>query len=154
MVTRLPNMGLMRVGNRRSIATRFRTRLVVCALTLIAAWPAAMTAEEKNAPVESKVDLSYLVNGRRPIWMGPVIRYTVYEKTTVEARFISLTGELIEIMDLGEQAPGQYTLPWDGSTEEGALFEGKYQFELYFGDDYACKFWFISKSILSFDEPT
>ena len=113
-----------------------------------------MTAGDTAATIESKVDISYLVNGRRPIWMGPVIRYTVYETTRVEARFISLTGELIEIMDLGEQTPGQYTLPWDGSTDEGALFEGKFQFELYFGDEYACKFWFISKSIMSFDEPT
>lgn len=154
MGIRLLSMGWMRVGNSRSIATRCRFRVVVYALAVIAAWPASMTAEEKDTAVESKVDLSYLVNGRRPIWMGPVIRYTVYETTRVEARFISLTGELIEIMDLGEQTPGQYTLPWDGSTEEGALFEGKYQFELYFGDDYACKFWFISKSTMSFDEPT
>lgn len=147
-------MGPKSVGNSRSITTRLRIRAVVCALAVIAAWPASMTAGDTAATIESKVDVSYLVNGRRPIWMGPVIRYTVYETTRVEARFISLTGELIEIMDLGEQTPGQYTLPWDGSTDEGALFEGKFQFELYFGDEYACKFWFISKSIMSFDEPT
>lgn len=147
-------MGPKSVGNSRSITTRLRIRAVVCALAVIAAWPASMTAGDTAATIESKVDISYLVNGRRPIWMGPVIRYTVYETTRVEARFISLTGELIEIMDLGEQTPGQYTLPWDGSTDEGALFEGKFQFELYFGDEYACKFWFISKSIMSFDEPT
>lgn len=85
--------------------------------------------------------------------MGPVIRYTVYERTTVEARFIGLTGELILVMPLGEQDPGQYTLPWDGTTDGGlAIFEGKYQFELFFGDEYAATFWFISKALNSFDE--
>lgn len=124
----------------------------VVALATIWGASVAITALKPGEAFESKVDISYLVNGRRPIWMGPVIRYTVYETTRVEARFISLTGELIEIIDLGEQTPGQYTLPWDGTTEQGAYFEGKYRFELYFGDEYAANFWFISKATLSFDD--
>jgi hypothetical protein len=142
----------VKVSKSRTAAVK--TWLVVCALTVSVFIPASIPAEDHPSAIESKVDISYLVNGRRPIWMGPVIRYTVYETTRVEARFISLTGELVQILELGEQAPGQYTLPWDGSTDEGALFEGKYQFELYFGDDYACKFWFISKSLMDFEEPT
>jgi hypothetical protein len=125
---------------------------VVCAV--IWSSPIGTTAVKPGETFESKVDISYLVNGRRPIWMGPVIRYTVYGTTTVEARFISLTGELIQIINLGEQTPGQYTLPWDGSTEEGAIVEGKYRFELYFGDEDAANFWFISKSLQNFDDAT
>lgn len=142
------------MNRSRPAAYWLRAGIVFLTLAGGAVWPGTMAAEDRNTTVQSKVDLNYLVNGRRPIWMGPVIRYTVYETTRVEARFISLTGELVQILELGEQSPGQYTLPWDGETDEGAMFEGKFQFELYFGDDYACKFWFISKSTMSFDEPT
>lgn len=154
MVTRAISVEPMRANSRHNAWNSPRRVAIGCGLAVCLFWPSAMALSEEPAIAESKVDISYLVNGRRPIWMGPVIRYTVYETTRVEARFISLTGELIEIMDLGEQTPGQYTLPWDGSTDEGALFEGKFQFELYFGDDYACRFWFISKSTMNFDEPT
>jgi hypothetical protein len=117
------------------------------------AWPISTGGEPYGAPVVSKVDLEYLVNGRRPIWMGPVIRYTVYEKTRVEARISALTGELILVMPIGEQDPGVYTLPWDGTMEHGLVtFEGKYFFELFFGDEYAAKFWITSHSIERFDE--
>lgn len=129
------------------------TRGIVAAVIIASAWPATTVGEAPGNEIVSKIDISYLVNGRRPIWMGPVIRYTVYEKTTVEARVISLTGELVLIMTLGEQDPGQYTLPWDGTTDDGlATFEGKYQFELFFGDEYAATFWFIAKSLQTFDE--
>jgi hypothetical protein len=128
-------------------------RGVLAAIMLGVFWPAATTGEPYGSPIQSKVDLSYLVNGRRPIWMGPVIRYTVYEKTTVEARISALTGELVLVMPLGEQEPGQYTLPWDGTTDGGlATFDGKYFFELFFGDEYATKFWLIAKPLQTFDE--
>lgn len=135
---------------------RLRLSLAAIAIASGVIWSssAGITAVKPGETFESKVDINFLVNGRRPIWMGPVIRYTVYETTKVEARFVSLTGELIEIIDLGEQTPGQYTLPWDGSTEEGAIFEGKFRFELYFGDEYAANFWFISKSPQNFDDAT
>lgn len=123
------------------------------ALIVATAWPKATSADSKTAELVSKVDLSYLVNGRRPIWMGPVIRYTVHQPTIVEARITSLTGELIIVMPLGLQQPGQYTLPWDGTADEGlATFDGKYHFELFFGDEYAAKFWFMAKSLQTFDE--
>ena len=116
-------------------------------------WPVATGGEEYGAPIVSKVDLNYLVNGRRPIWMGPVIRYTVYEKTTVEARISGLTGELILVMPIGEQEPGQYTLPWDGTMDAGLVtFDGKYYFELFFGDEYGAKFWITAKSLQTFDD--
>lgn len=119
----------------------------------IATAPRESAGNPAQAEIVSKVDLSYLVGTRRPIWMGPVIRYTVYETTNVEARVSSLTGELVLILHVGEQQPGQYTLPWDGTTDEGTVtFEGKYQFELFFGDEYAANFWFSSKSLISFDE--
>lgn len=122
------------------------------ALMVSALWAAPTQGEPYGHPIVSKVDLSYLVNGRRPIWMGPVIRYTVYETTKVEARISGLTGELILVLNLGEQPPGVYTLPWDGTLEGGSAFDGKYHFELFFGDDYACQFWFIAKSLETFDE--
>ncbi len=139
--------GMARMDMRTAAKSILR---ILIAMVFIVGMPSGgiPSGEKYGAPVVSKVDLSYLVNGRRPIWMGPVIRYTVYEKTTVEARFISLTGELILVLPLGVQEPGQYTLPWDGTTDGGlATFEGKYQFELFFGDEYATTFWFISKAV-------
>ena len=131
-------------------------RCAVCAAVatiVVATSPRATASNPAQQEIVSKVDLSYLVGTRRPIWMGPVIRYTVHETTNVEARVSSLTGELVLILHVGEQQPGQYTLPWDGTTDEGLVtFEGKYQFELFFGDEYAANFWFSSKSLITFDE--
>jgi len=128
-------------------------RGVLAAIMLGVFWPAATTGEPYGWPIQSKVDLSYLLDGRSPMWMGPVIRYTVYERMTVEARISALGGELVLVMRLGEQEPGQYTLPWDGTTDGGrTTFAGKYFFELFFGDEYATKFWFIAKSLQTFDE--
>jgi hypothetical protein len=78
----------------------------------------------------------FVMIGDHPIWLGDAIRYTVYETVRVEARFLTPAGEIILIHRGGEQAPGQYTLPWDG-TVEGAPMAGFYKFELYFGDEYA-----------------
>ena len=133
----------------------YRKILACLAIGVLSAatWPVTAVNGESGKEIVSKVDLSYLVNGRRPIWMGPVIRYTVYQPTVVEARISSLTGELIIVMPLGLQQPGQYTLPWDGTADEGlATFDGKYQFELFFDEEYAAKFWFIAKSLQTFDE--
>lgn len=80
----------------------------------------------------------YVTFGNAAAWMGNTISYTVYEPTVVEARLLSGSGEIILIFRQGEQQPGQYTLPWDG-TYEGAPFAGLYTFELYFGDEYAAK---------------
>lgn len=111
------------------------------------------SGDNYGAPVDSKVDLQYLVNGRRPIWMGPVIRYTVYQKTTVEARIYALNGELVLILPVGEQEPGQHTLPWDGTSEGGVvMFEGKYYFELFLGEEYGAKFWISSVRLHPFEE--
>lgn len=132
------------------------TRLIkglATALVIAAASPAVVVNGENGSEYTSKVDLSYLVNGRRPIWLGPVIRYTVHEATTVEARISALSGELVLVMPLGLQQPGQHTLPWNGTTDDGlSIFEGKYFFELFFGDEYAAKFWIMSKSTESFNE--
>jgi len=127
--------------------------VIVCTGIIAVAWPSVTNGDANQSELVSKVDLSYLVNGRRPIWMGPVIRYTVHVPTNVEARISGLTGELIIVLPLGMQQPGQYTLPWDGTADGGlATFDGKYQFELFFDDEYACKFWFIAKSLQNFDE--
>ena len=91
-------------------------------------------AQKAAAPYEV-----YFLIGDIPVWMGDTLRYTVYETTVVEARFLSASGEIIMILTEGERAPGQYTLPWDGTTH-GAPFAGFYSFELYFGDDYAAHY--------------
>ena len=80
----------------------------------------------------------YVMVGEIPVWMGNTIRYSVFETTLVEARFLTPAGEIIMILPEGERAPGQYTLPWDG-TRDGSQFVGFYTFELYFGDEYAAK---------------
>ena len=129
-----------------------RYALAAIALTLIVS--ATLRAQTDSfTHTKSKTDINYLVHTRRPIWMGPEIRYTVYEKTRVEARFYALTGEMIQVLLVGEQEPGQYTLPWDGTLDGGlAQYEGKYKFELFFGDDYACEFWFTCKPIGAADD--
>jgi hypothetical protein len=70
--------------------------------------------------------------------MGDQIRYTLAEPASVEARFLSISGEIILLLPIGQQEPGQYAVPFDG-TKDGAPFAGLYLFELYFGDDYAAK---------------
>jgi hypothetical protein len=81
----------------------------------------------------------YFLIDDQAVWMGDIIRYTVYEPTVVEARILSASGEIILIYREGELAPGQYTLMWDG-TVDGSPLAGYYTFELYFGDEYAAKF--------------
>ncbi|MBD3298537.1 MAG: hypothetical protein GF341_07785 [candidate division Zixibacteria bacterium] len=78
----------------------------------------------------------YFMIGQQAAWLGNRIRYTVYETTTVEARFLTAAGEIIILMPLGEQEPGQYTLPWHTHPVASAM-AGIYKFELYFGDEYA-----------------
>jgi hypothetical protein len=87
---------------------------------------------------------AYAMIGEYPIWLGDTIRYTVYETVRVEARFLTPGGEIILIYRRGEQAPGQYTLPWDG-TVEGSPMVGYYTFELYFGDEYAADLLIVVK---------
>lgn len=80
----------------------------------------------------------FIYVGEIPIWSADEIRYTVTQTTPVEARFMTPTGEIIVLLKLGVQTPGQYTLPWHG-TAMGAPMVGSYNFELYFGDEYAAQ---------------
>ncbi|MBI3872795.1 MAG: hypothetical protein HY304_06945 [candidate division Zixibacteria bacterium] len=122
----------------------------ITALSLACVLGIADRPPAANAPAQqpgtSLIDLQIIIG--RPIWLGPVIRYTVYDSVRVEARLSALDGELVSIFRLGVQGPGQYTLPWDGSVGDGVtLFEGKYFYELFFDDEYACKFWFLCRAI-------
>jgi hypothetical protein len=81
--------------------------------------------------------------GEWPVWFGSTIGYTVYQPTQIEARVISVTGEIILVLQEGEKQPGQYTLPFDG-TYHGTPLGGYYTFELYFGDEYAAKYQMIA----------
>ncbi len=89
---------------------------------------------------------AFIYIGETPAWIGDRIHYTVYETAKVESRFLSATGEIMLLLPVGEQTPGQYTVPWDG-TVDGAPMAGFYTFELYFGDEYAAKYSLIVSPI-------
>ncbi len=119
---------------RTNLALVIFLLVVVTVLTPVS----ATDAESGTATAAGQFDI-YFMMGDAAAWMGSSISYTVYEPTVVEARLLSGSGEIILIYRQGLQAPGQYTLPWDG-TYEGSPFAGIYTFELYFGDEYAAKF--------------
>ncbi|GAB4322558.1 MAG: hypothetical protein Kow0074_14200 [Candidatus Zixiibacteriota bacterium] len=105
------------------------------------AWPptpGARAAGDEGSVPEYDVGDVYFMIGEQPVWLGNRIRYTVYETCNVEARFITPSGEIIILLQLGEQEPGQYTLPWHTDPIAAAM-AGLYTFELYFDDDYAVK---------------
>jgi len=111
---------------------------LICAAVLLFSLALSLHAQQGGYKPGQGFEI-YFVIGDSAAWMGNQIRYTVYSPSVVEARLLSGSGEIISIFRLGEQAPGQYTLPWDG-TYEGSPFAGYYTFELYFGDEYAAKF--------------
>lgn len=114
--------------------------LIAVGLAAVAlAWlpaPGANADTEGEATPQFDAGDVYLMIGDQPAWLGNRIRYTVYETCTVEARFITPGGEIVILLPLGQQEPGQYTLPWHTAPEAVAM-AGLYGFELYFGDDYA-----------------
>lgn len=124
-----------------SISTR-RKVIGVISFGILAAWlmaaPPVIGAGDAGTRLGGPFEVYFLI-GESPAWLGNTISYTVSEPTVVEARLLSGSGEIILIFRQGEQQPGQYTLPWDG-TYEGSPFAGFYTFELYFGDEYAAKF--------------
>ncbi len=94
--------------------------------------------EDEDGTGERTIEVGdvYFFIGDQAAWLGNRIRYTVYETTNVEARFMTVAGEIIILMPLGVQEPGQYTLPWHTHPVASAM-AGMYRFELYFGDEYA-----------------
>lgn len=124
----------------RTSVHRATTSIVTFLLVLVVilASVSAIDAEDGNFKAGGPFEI-YIMIGQTGAWMGNSISYTVYEPTVVEARFLSGSGEIILICRQGLQAPGQYTLPWDGAYE-GSPFAGLYKFELYFGDEYAAQF--------------
>lgn len=132
---------------RHTTSGPWPTRWIACvaavsAVLILTAIGTTLSAEPA-AESPSQVEL-YAVIGRTTVWMGDRIRYTVYERTRVEARINGMAGDLITLLRIGEQEPGQYTLPWDG-TYHGAPFAGRYEFELFFGVEYAAHFWFLCR---------
>ena len=126
----------------RAVAAMIKYLLIVCVL-----FSSASVIDAQNGSGNAIYSFEiYFLMGDSAAWMGDTIRYTVYEPTVVEARFLSASGEIILIYRQGEQAPGQYTLPWDG-TYEGSPFGGYYTFELYFGDEYAAHYAMVVRSL-------
>lgn len=100
-----------------------------------------------GAPEEDEfpgVDV-YILFDRTMVWMGDRFRFTLYEPARVEARFHAMLGEALDILRLGPMQPGQYTLPWDGLYQGVAPYAGKYEYELFFDDEYAVRFWFFCR---------
>ena len=134
---------------RRRFTTHacFTAGVIVLSIAGVRSLAAPDPVSSGDSALVPVVDLRILV-GRHPIWAGHFFRYTVYDSTIVEARFNSMGGEVIQVLRLGMQPPGQHTIPWNGTLEEGAvMFEGKYQLELFFGEEYAAKIWFLSQRI-------
>jgi len=124
-------------------------RLVIACLVLGSLVPTILSAAGGAKPVKTytppPIDL-YIYVERQVIWAGDRLRYTVYDSTVVEARINSMGGELILILPIGMQGPGQYTIPFDGTMSSGKVtFAGKYQLELFFGEEYAAKVWFLCR---------
>ncbi|HUU45653.1 MAG TPA: hypothetical protein VM118_07955 [Acidobacteriota bacterium] len=140
----MPRGGLI---GRWNSGGRWTTRWIGCAAAVAAVLTltAIATALSAEPAVEAPSQVELLaVFGRSTVWMGDRIRYTVYERTRVEARINGMAGDLLTLLRIGEQEPGQYTLPWDG-TFHGAPFAGRYEFELFFDVEYAAHFWFLCR---------
>ena len=111
---------------------------LLVALAVLLSSVQSIHAEGGSAKAGGPYEVYFLIDDL-PVWMGDVLRYTVYEPTVVEARIVNISGEILLIYREGERLAGQYTLPWDG-TVEGSPLVGLYTFELYFGDEYAAKY--------------
>jgi hypothetical protein len=127
-------MTILPASFQRATTAMVKYLLVVCVLLSSAS---LINAKGGSGKAGGLFEVYFMIDDF-PVWMGDTISYTVYEPTVVEARLLSPSGEIILLYRQGEQGPGQYTLPWDG-TYEGSPFAGLYKFELYFGDEYAAK---------------
>lgn len=127
----------------RAFGIRNRSRVCltwwVCLAAAVVIGSTQSCAVEPPAGKPKPVVDIYMRIGTHSIWFGSTIGYTVYQTTKVEARFLSVSGEIILVLQEGEKQPGQYTLPFDGTVNGGPM-AGFYTFELYFGDDYAAKY--------------
>jgi hypothetical protein len=122
-------------------------RIVLILLTIGILLPVGHApAQSESGSGTIEVELFMLI-GRSMVWMGNTVGYTVYETTRVEARINGITGETISIFRLGEQTPGRYLLPWDGTYHGQTAFAGRYDFELFFGEEYAVKFVFLARPV-------
>lgn len=140
-----------RPPSRRRLAGGLRLRAwvtaVLCGCVLLVAGGksvGAPAADEPAADKLPKVDV-YILLGRTMVWMGDRFHFTLYEPARVEARINSMLGEALDIMRLGPMQPGQHTLPWNGVYQGQSVYAGKYEFELYFDDEYAARFWFFCR---------
>lgn len=132
--------------SRRRLSRGLRLRawatavLFGCVLLVAEGTPAGAPAADELP----RVDV-YILLGKTMVWMGDRFHFTLYEPARVEARINSMLGEVLDIMRLGPMQPGQHTLPWDGVYQGGSVYAGKYEFELYFDDEYAARFWFFCR---------
>ena len=121
-------------------------RCSLLALLLACALLPCGTARSQSDPTPNAIEVElFMLIGRTMVWMGNTVGYTVYETTRVEARINGISGETISIFRLGEQEPGQHILPWDGTYHGTSAFAGRYEFELFFDDEYAVKFVFLAR---------
>ena len=140
----MPRVSLF--GNPVRMGHRWFIQCVaVAAMVVSTLWAGPAISADAEDITEPQIEL-FIQFGRVPVWMGNRIRYTVDERTQVEARISGISKELLAVLRLGEQEPGQHTLPWDG-TYHGAPFAGRYEFELFFGEEHAARFWFLCRPL-------
>jgi len=125
----------------RTVGLRLTAPVTVLMLLCV-----AVPRDGASQPTDSSAPIAdfYVQFNRTPIWAGTNFGYTVYETCRVEARITNMSGELILIFPIGVQTPGRYMLPWDGTYHGISPLAGRYEFELFFDDEYAVNFWFLS----------
>lgn len=70
-------------------------------------------------------------NFPNPFKLKTFISYNVLENTAVSLRIYSLDGHLVQTLVNAKQAPGHYTISWDGMTDKGKMMaRGVYLYQL------------------------
>ena len=103
---------------------------------LIRRWIAGMdqpTAVQGLATVPEETSLAQ--NFPNPFNAHTTIVYQVGETGPVELALYDAVGQKVRTLVQAEQAPGSYTVRWDGRTEDGGLAaSGTYLYRLRMGD--------------------
>jgi flagellar hook assembly protein FlgD len=60
-------------------------------------------------------------NFPNPFNLSTQIQYAIPEKTRGKIVIYNLLGQKVRTFDLGERAPGRYTMTWDGKNEVGTV---------------------------------
>ena len=72
---------------------------------------------------QSLIPTQYSLEQNFPNPFNPTthIQYALPEMTRVKIVIYNMLGQKVRTFDFGQQAPGRYTITWDGKTQNGAL---------------------------------